>query len=188
MTEYTVDCPACTATATVAFSETSAIYRVEGFEREPRRLRLSAPRPAASLGEKLYLGEAQSRRRTTHCEQGHYLVVHGADYVHVPKADCLYDPETVPTVSCPYCTFEFGSHEEFVHAVGDSKTTHVLRAVTTTPESGHEEVSTPTRSVCTGHDKFVVPEECPHCGRRAYFNYRTLADDPTVCFLTVDDV
>jgi hypothetical protein len=189
MVGYTVDCPACPSTVTVQLGEDVAIYRVEAFTSEPRRLPLVSSSPAATLGEKLYLDRDDQCRRSATCGGGHHLRVFAADYVQVPKSNCLYDPVEAPAVECPHCAFRYGTHEEFVHEADTDRpaSTHVLRSVTTEPERAHEEVPAVTRQVCTDHDRLTVPNSCPHCGRRAYFNYRNLDVDPTVHFLDIED-
>jgi hypothetical protein len=190
MAQYTVDCPVCPSTATVSLGEDVAIYRIEGFESEPGGLQLTAPSPTATLGEKLYLDRDDQFRRSATCGGGHHLRVFAADYVVVPKSNCLYEPAEVPAVECPHCAFRYGTHEAFVHEADADRpeSTHVLRSVTTEPERAHDEVAAITRQACTSHDRLTVPKSCPHCGRRAYFNYRNLDVDPTVHFLDIEDV
>ena len=189
MASYTVDCPLCPSTATVTLGEDVAIYRIEGFETKPRRLSLTGPSPAATLGEKLYLDRDDQHRSTTDCRNGHHLRVFAAEYVHVPRANCLYEPADAPAVECPHCGFRYGTHEEFVHAADRDRpaSTHVLRSVTTESEPAHAEVAAITRGACVDNDRLTVPRSCPHCGRRAYFNYRNLDVDPTVHFLGIED-
>lgn len=189
MVRYTVDCPVCSSTATVELGEGMAIYRIEGFESEPTDLPLVSSQPTGTLGERLYLDRSDQRRQSETCGNGHFLRVIAAGYVHVPKANCLYDPADTPAVECPYCGFRYGTHEEFVHEADTdrSASTHVLRSVTTAAETDHTEVSAVTRQACVDHDRLTVPKTCPHCGRRAYFNYRTREVDPTVHFLAVED-
>jgi hypothetical protein len=189
MAHYEVDCPACPSTATVTLGDDVAIYRIEAFDSEPRDLPLVSPSPAAMLGEKLYLDRDNRRRRTATCGNGHHLRVLAAEYVMVPRSNCLYEPAAVPAVECPHCAFRYGTHGEFVHEADTDRpaSTHVLRAVTTEPEPAHDEVPAITRQVCVDHDRLTVPRSCPHCGRRTYFNYRTLDIDPTVHFLDIEN-
>ena len=188
MAQYRVDCPACSSTATVSLGDDVAIYRVEAFDSEPRRLPLVSPRPTATLGEKLYLDRDDQCRRSTTCGDGHHLRVFAADYVLVPKNNSLYDPADTPAVECPHCGFRYGTHESFVHEADTDRpaSTHVLRSVTTEP--AHGEVPAITRPVCLDRDRLTVPRNCPHCGRRACFNYRNFAVDPVVHFLDIEDV
>jgi len=187
MARYTVDCPVCQSTATVTLGDEVAVYRIEGFVSKPRDLPLVASRPAATLGEKLYLDRDDQCRRSACCDGGHHLRVLAADYVLVPKRNCLYDPADAPAVECPHCAFRYGTHESFVHAADTDRpaSTHVLRSVTTEP--AHDEVPAIVRQVCLDHDRLTVPNVCPHCGRRVYFNYRNLDVDPTVHFLDIED-
>ncbi len=189
MAGYSVDCPACPASARVTVDDDVAIYRIEAFESKPRRTPFSAPTPLAALGEKLYLDRSNQQRRTTRCDDGHYLRVFAAEYIYVPQSNCLYPPKEIPQVECPFCSFRYGTHEQFVHRP-DADTddgTHVLRSVTTAPEPDHTERTAITRQACTNHDRLAVPRSCPHCGRQSYFNYRTLAIEPTVYFVGIDD-
>lgn len=187
MARHTVDCPMCQSTATVTLGDEVAVYRVEGFESEPRDLPLVSSRPTATLGEKLYLDRDDQRRRSATCGRDHHLRVLAADYVLVPKSNSLSDPADAPAVECPHCGFRHGTHEAFVHEADTDRpaSTHVLRSVTTEP--AHGEVPAVTRQTCLDHDRLAVPNVCPHCGRRAYFNYRSLGVDPAVHFLDVED-
>ena len=189
MARYTVDCPVCPSTAAVDVGDDIAIYRIEGFDTKPRRLSLTAPRPTATLGEKLYLDRDSQHRQRVTCQNSHFLRVFGAEYVHVPKANCLYDPADAPAVECPHCGFRYGTHESFVHEADTERpaSTHVLRSVTTEPEAAHTERPAITRETCVSNDRLAVPRSCPHCGRQSYFNYRNLDVDPTVHFLDIED-
>lgn len=188
MASYTVDCPVCPSTATVTLGEDVAIYRIEGFEAKPGRLSLAGSSPAAALGEKLYLDRDDQRRPTARCGNDHYLRVFAAEYVHVPRENCLYEPADAPAVECPHCRFRYGTHEQFVHEADTDRpeSTHVLRSVTTEREPGHTEIGAITREACVANARLAVSKACPHCGRRAYFNYRNLDIDPTVHFLGIE--
>ena len=190
MVRYTVDCPVCPSTATVVLGGGVAIYRIEGFDSDPAGLPFVSPRPVATLGEKLYIERGDQRRRTVTCANDHHIRVVAAEYVHVPKENCLYDPADTPAVDCPHCGFRHGTHEEFVHEADTDRpaSTHVLRSVTTAAATDHTEVSAITRRACIDHDRLTVSRNCPHCGRRTYFNYRNRRVDPTVHFLDVEDV
>lgn len=189
MAEYTIDCPACPENACVSIDDDRAIYRIEAYDSKPRRLPFRSPTPSATLGEKLYLDRDQQYRQTTSCESGHHLWIYAAAYVHVPRETCLYQPAAVPQVSCPFCQYRYGTHEEFVHRPNRDSvdSTHVLRSVTTDPAAGHVEVPAISRRVCTNHDRLAVTRNCPHCGRQSYFNYRTLELEPTVYFVGIDE-